>query len=142
MENNLVLKIAAGVFLGMAAWTYRSDLGTAALYIVLAMIALYVLIWIYRAVTTPIKEALETRRIEALVTELADCGLVENSLVRAACEGLGRFYYESTLKEISDLLSTIKLKRSRDEDSAHEENQVKLLLIEVIDDFKQSYRQS
>jgi hypothetical protein len=142
MENNLVLKIAVGVFLGMAAWTYRSDLGTAAFYIVCAMIALYVLIYIYRAVTTPIKEALETRRIAALVSELADCGLLENSLVGAACEGLGRFYYESTRKELSDLLSTIKSKRSREEDSSSEESQVRLLLTDAIDDFKQSYGQS
>lgn len=142
MENNLVVKIAVGVFLGMAAWTYRSDLGSAALYIICAMIALYVLIYIYRAVMTPIKETLEARRIGALVSELTNCGLLEQPLAGAAREGLGRFYYESTRNQLADLLSVIKLKRSKKEDSSHEENQVKLILAEAIDDFKQSYSQS
>lgn len=141
MENNLVVKIAVGVFLGMAAWTYRSDLGSALFYIVCAMIGLYVLIYAYSAVMTPIKEILEARRISALTSELSNFGLLEQPLIGAAREGLGLFYYKTTRNELSDLLSKIKLKRSKDEDCSHEESQVKLLLAEAIDDFKKSYDQ-
>jgi asparagine N-glycosylation enzyme membrane subunit Stt3 len=55
MENNLILKIATGVFLGIAAWTYRSQLGDAAIYAVVIAVALFLLIYLYRLISSPIK---------------------------------------------------------------------------------------
>ncbi|PIT71193.1 hypothetical protein [Limnohabitans sp. B9-3] len=66
MGNDLIWKIAVGVFLGMAAWTYRADLGTMALYAVGIFIALAVVFFCYQAIANPIKNRLKEQSIKNL----------------------------------------------------------------------------
>lgn len=62
MGNDLIFKIAVGVFLGMAAWTYRADLGTLTLYGIGFFIAVFVAMWCYQIVAAPIKDKLKERQ--------------------------------------------------------------------------------
>jgi hypothetical protein len=139
MENNLILKIATGVFLGIAAWTYRSQLGDVAIYAAVIAFALFLLISLYRQISSPIKTAIQERGVDALVQELYKNGLIERSLVGAAQEGLKRFYYEQTRTDLMKLLDLIKEKRKDDICTDAEEQKVHALLCEIVDDFKHSY---
>jgi type III secretory pathway component EscR len=132
--------MAAGVFLGMAAWTNREEIGNVALYGVIILITLLVIVYIYSAVSTPIKDSIVERQVGLLIVELNKHGLLEDKFVGAALEGLKRFYYESTRNELAELLDSIKKKRSNQESCSVEENRVSELLVEIIDDFKQAFR--
>lgn len=77
MGNDLIFKIAVGVFLGMAAWTYRADLGTMALYAVGLFIVAFVVVWCYQSVAEPIKAILKERKINQLVNELLSHKLID-----------------------------------------------------------------
>jgi flagellar biosynthesis protein FliP len=139
MENNLILKIAAGVFLGIAAWTYRSELGDAAIYMAVIAIALFLLIYLYRLISSPIKTAIQERSVDALVQDFYKNGLIERSLVGAAQEGLKRFYYEQTRTDLARLMASIKEKRKNQIATDVEEQKIQDLLLEIVDDFKHSY---
>ncbi len=137
MEKISVFKIAVGVFLGMAAWTHRSELGGVAIYLLGIVFALFVLIYFYRLITNSIKTGIHERRVDVLVLELHKHGLIEQSLVGAAQAGLKRFYYEQTCTELTGLLDSIKRKRKQEYSAELDEQKVRDLLAEVVEDFKQ-----
>ena len=140
--NNIIFKVAIGVFLGISAWTNRAELGNVAFYGAMILIALFVTIYIYHSITTPIKQFISERQIASLVVELNKLGFLENILVGAAREGLNRFYFEATRKELIELLNQIKTKRSHELPCNIEEQRISELLSEIINDFKHSYRRN
>lgn len=142
MQNNLITKIAVGVFLGIAAWTNRAELGNIAFYALVVVIAFVVIVYVYRSITTPIKNLINEHQIDALVVELHKNGFLKDQLTGAAREGLNRFYYEATRRELAELLNLVKIKRSHEQLCDVEEQRIDKLLLEIIEDFKHRYRQS
>jgi hypothetical protein len=142
MGNDLIFKVAVGVFLGMAAWTYRADLGTMVLYAIGFFIFAYVVVWCYQSVAEPIKEALKERKINQLVNQLVSHRLIDANHEGALRLGLFNAFTDNDYTNILANLENFKRDLRNGESGDYFKNQIHLLVSEVVEDFKQSTRSS
>jgi len=140
MGNNLVFKIALGVFLGMAAWTYRADIGTIFLYLIIFVIGALIVFWIYKLITDPIKLKVKEQSIEKLVTELISLNLLVPKTEGALSLGLLNAFSDDDFKSILAILDDYKKDQKNGASGEYYKIQLKKITDEVIDDFKQSPR--
>ena len=140
MENNLIFKIAVGVFLGMAAWTYRADIGTLFLYLIILIIGALIVFWIYKLITDPIKLKVKEKSIEKLVNELVSLNLLVPKTEEALTLGLLNAFSNDDFKSIFAILDDYKREQKNGESGEYYKIQLKKLTDEVIEDFKQSPR--
>ena len=142
MGNDLIFKVAVGVFLGMAAWTYRADLGTMALYAIGFFIFAYVVVWCYQSVSEPIKDALKERKINQLVNQLVIHSLIDANHEGALRLGLFNAFTDNDYTNILANLENFKRDLRNGESGDYFKNQIHSLISEVVEDFKQSTRSS
>jgi hypothetical protein len=140
MENNLIFKIAVGVFLGMAAWTYRADIGTLFLYLIILIIGALIVFWIYKLITDPIKLKVKEKSIEKLVNELVSLNLLVPKTEEALTLGLLNAFSNDDFKSIFAILDDYKREQKNGESGEYYKIQLKKITDEVIEDFKQSPR--
>ena len=140
MENNLIFKIAVGVFLGMAAWTYRADIGTLFLYLIILIIGALFVFWIYKLITDPIKLKVKEKSIEKLVNELVSLNLLVPKTEGALTLGLLNAFSDDDFKSIFAILDDYKREQKNGESGEYYKIQLKKITDEVIEDFKQSPR--
>jgi hypothetical protein len=140
MGSNLVFKIALGVFLGMAAWTYRADIGTIFLYLIIFVIGALIVFWIYKLITDPIKLKVKEQSIEKLVTELISLNLLVPKTEGALSLGLLNAFSDDDFKSILAILDDYKKDQKNGASGEYYKIQLKKITDEVIDDFKQSPR--
>jgi hypothetical protein len=140
MGINLVLKIAVGVFLGMAAWTYRADIGTIFLYLIILIIGALIVFWIYKLITDPIKLKVKEKSIEKLVNELVSLNLLVPKTEVALTLGLLNAFSDDDFKSIFAILDDYKREQKNGESGEYYKIQLKKITDEVIEDFKQSPR--
>lgn len=140
MGNYLIFKIAVGVFLGMAAWTYRADLGTLTLYAIGFFIAAFVAMWCYQIVAAPIKDKLKERKINKLVKQLVSHNLINVNHESALCLGLFNSYAYDEHTTLQEYLENFKRDLSNGGSGDYFKNQINKLALEVVNDFKQSAR--
>lgn len=140
MGINLVLKIAVGVFLGMAAWTYRADIGTIFLYLIILIIGALIVFWIYKLITDPIKLKVKEKSIEKLVNELVSLNLLVPKTEGALTLGLLNAFSDDDFKSIFAILDDYKREQKNGESGEYYKIQLKKITDEVIEDFKQSPR--
>ena len=140
MGINLVLKIAVGVFLGMAAWTYRADIGTIFLYLIIFIIGALIVFWIYKLITDPIKLKVKEKSIEKLVDELISLNLLVPKTEGALSLGLLNAFSDDDFKSILAILDDYKREQKNGTSGEYYKIQLKKITDEVIEDFKQSPR--
>lgn len=140
MENNLIFKIAVGVFLGMAAWTYRADIGTLFLYLIILIIGALIVFWIYKLITDPIKLKVKEKSIEKLVNELVSLNLLVPKTEEALTLGLLNAFSNDDFKSIFAILDDYKREQKNGESGEYYKIQLKKITDEVIEDFKHSPR--
>jgi hypothetical protein len=140
MGSNLVFKIALGVFLGMAAWTYRADIGTIFLYLIIFVIGALIVFWIYKLITDPIKLKVKEKSIEKLVNELISLNLLVPKTEGALSLGLLNAFSDDDFKSILAILDDYKKDQKNGASGEYYKIQLKKITDEVIDDFKQSPR--
>lgn len=140
MGNDLIFKIAIGVFLGMAAWTYRADLGTMALYAVGFFIVAFVLVWCYQSVAEPINTILKERKINQLVNELLSQNLIDAHHDGALRLGLVNAFFDDEFKNLVANLNNYKRDLRNGEHGNYFKNEIQKIVIDVVENFKQSTR--
>ncbi len=140
MGNDLIFKIAVGVFLGMAAWTYRADLGDMALYAVGFFIIAFVVVWCYQSVAAPIKDKLKERKIHQLVKQLLNYSLVDSNHEGALCLGLCNAFNEDEYMNLLANLNNFKRDLRNGESGDYFKTQIHTLVLKIVEDFKQSSR--
>ncbi len=142
MGNDLIWKIAVGVFLGMAAWTYRADLGTMALYAVGFFIALAVVFFCYQAIANPIKNRLKEQSIKNLVSELLQHELIDSHHEGALCLGLENAFSDEDFNSLSRHLENFKKDLRNGESGAFYKLQIGKISLEIVEEFKLRSNQS
>lgn len=140
MGNDLIFKIAVGVFLGMGAWTYRADLGTMALYAVGFFIVAFVLVWCYQSVAEPINTILKERKINQLVNELLSQNLIDAHHDGALRLGLVNAFFDDEYKNLVANLNNYKRDLRNGEHGNYFKNEIQKIVIDVVENFKQSTR--
>ena len=140
MGNDLIFKIAVGVFLGMAAWTYRADLGTMALYAVGLFIFAFVVVWCYQSVAEPIKAILKERKINQLVNELLSHSLIDTHHDGALRLGLVNAFFDDDYKNLVANLNNYKRDLRNGEEGNYFKNEIQKIVEDVVENFKQSTR--
>ncbi len=140
MGNDLIFKIAVGVFLGMAAWTYRADLGTMTLYAVGFLIFAFVVVWCYQSVAEPIKAFLKSRKINQLVNELLSHNLIDAHHDSALRLGLISAFFDEDYINLVANLNNYKRDLRNGEEGNYFKNEIQKIAVEVVENFKQSAR--
>ena len=140
MGNDLIFKIAVGVFLGMAAWTYRADLGTMALYAIGFFIVAFVVVWCYQSVAEPIKAILKERKINQLVNELLSHNLIYLHHDGALRLGLIDAFFDDDYKNLVANLNNFKRDLRNGEEGNYFKNEILKIVEDVVENFKQSTR--
>jgi hypothetical protein len=140
MGNDLIFKIAVGVFLGMAAWTYRADLGTMALYAIGFFIVAFVVVWCYQSVAEPIKAILKERKINQLVNELLSHNLIYPHHDGALRLGLIHAFFDDDYKNLVANLNNFKRDLRNGEEGNYFKNEIQKIVEDVVENFKQSTR--
>lgn len=144
MGNDLIWKIAVGVFLGMAAWTHRADLGTiafqVALYAVGFFVVAYVVVWCYQSVAEPIKATLKERKINQLVNELLSLNLIDAHHEGALRLGLINEIFDNDYMNLVANLNNFKRDLRNDEEGSYFKNEIQKIVAEIVENFKQSTR--
>ncbi len=140
MGNDLIFKIAVGVFLGMAAWTYRSDLGTMALYAVGLFIVAFVVVWCYQSLAEPIKAIVKERKINQLVNELLSHNLIDARHDGALRLGLIDAFFDDDYKNLVANLNNFKRDLRNGEEGNYFKKEIQKIVEDVVENFKQSTR--
>lgn len=140
MENNLILKIALGVFLGMAAWTYRADLGLFFIYGIVLLIGALILYWCYQLISNPIKLNAKEKEIELLTAELLSLDLIASQTVGALSLGLISAFSDDDFRSIAHYLEEYKKNKRNGESGEYYKSQIATITKEIIEDFKQTTR--
>jgi hypothetical protein len=140
MGNDLIWKIAVGVFLGMAAWTHRADLGTMALYAVGFFIVAFVGVWCYQSLAEPIKATLKERKINQLVSELLKHNLIDVHHDGALRLGLISAIFDEDYMNLVANLNNYRRDLRNGEEGNYFKNQIHKIVVEVVENFKQSTR--
>ncbi len=140
MGNDLIFKIAVGVFLGMAAWTNRAELGTMALYAVGFVIVAFVVVWCYQSVAEPIKAILKERKINQLVNELLSHKLIDAHHDGALRLGLIDAIFDDDYKNLVANLNNFKRDLRNGEEGKYFKNEIQKIDAEIVENFKQSTR--
>lgn len=138
MQFDMIMKIALGVFLGMAAWTYRADIGTISLYFFGFFILAYIFIWCYRAIEEPITVKLRERKVEILISELQNQNLIEHQIVSALRFGLINNFFDEDFNLISISLTEFKKDLQNGGSGDLYKGQILKIVNEVVERFKQS----
>ncbi len=136
MGNDLVFKIAVGVFLGMGAWTYRSDLGTMALYGVGIILILFAIYMCYLAIANPIKNTFKEQAISKLVFELDDHKLIDSNLMGALTMGLQNADSDDDFQSLTRSLEEYKRDLRNGENGSFYKSQIATLTAEIVEEFK------
>lgn len=134
----MILKIAFGVFLGMAAWTYRADIGVMFLYTVMLFIGALIVFWCYQLIANPIKMSAKEKEIKKLTDELMSLDLIETQSVGALTLGLMKTPLDDDFKSINAILIDYKKERRNGEDGDFYKSQIKKTTDSVVENFKQS----
>jgi hypothetical protein len=134
----VILKIAFGVFLGMAAWTYRADIGVMFLYTVMLFIGALIVFWCYQLIANPIKMSTKEKEIKKLTDELMSLDLIETQSVGALTLGLMKTPLDDDFKSINAILIDYKKERRNGEDGDFYKSQIKKTTDSVVENFKQS----
>ena len=132
----LVLKIALGVFLGLAAWTYRADLGSLFLLLVFFAISISIIVWLFKSISVFLEKKKLIQSAKELTTEIVKLGLVDSNLENALFYGLQvQIEYEG-FNTLSNHLKKYKTSLKNSEDDEYEKMQIVELVNEAINDFK------
>ncbi len=134
----MILKIAFGVFLGMAAWTYRADIGVMFLYTVMLFIGALIVFWCYQLIANPIKMSAKEKEIKKLTDELMSLDLIETQSVGALTLGLMKTPLDDDFKSINAILIDYKKERRNGEDGDFYKSQIKKTTDSVVENFKQN----
>jgi mevalonate kinase len=137
MGNDLIFKIAVGVFLGMAAWTNRAELGNVAFYLAVICVAIYAVVNGYEAIATPIKENIKAKAIKKLVRELLEHDLIDSHHEGALCLGLENEFSDVDFNSLVHLLDDFKRDIRNGNDGSYFKSQISQLSFEIIENFKQ-----
>ena len=129
MGNDLVVKIAVGVFLGMAAWTNRAELGNVAFYLACICVAIYV-------IANPIKENIKANAIKKLVRELHEQSLIETHHEGALNLGLQNAFTDDDFNSLLHLLDDLKRDLRNGNDGNYYKSQITQITAEIVEDFK------
>lgn len=140
MENNLILKIAVGIFLGMAAWTYRTDIGMFFIYGIAVFIGTLVLFGIYQLIAHPIKLNAKKKEIDQLTAELLSLDMIASQTVGALSLGLLSSFADDDYKSIVLYLEDYKKEKRNGDSGEYYKAQISRIAKEIIEDFKQSSR--
>lgn len=138
MGNDLIFKIAVGVFLGIAAWANRANLGEIALYILGFFIIAFFVVACYQAVSNFIKQKLREQRINRLVDELLGFHLIDSHQQGALSIGLIRAFTEDDFNSLSWLIEEHRRDLRNGGCGEFSQERVSQLVIEIVDSFKQS----
>lgn len=136
MGNDLVFKIAVGVFLGMAAWTNRAELGNVVFYLACICVAIYVVANGYEAIATPIKENIKAKAIKKLVRELLEQCLIETHHEGALNLGLQNAFTDDDFNSLLHLLDDFKRDLRNGNDGSYYKSQIAKITSEIVEDFK------
>jgi len=136
MGNDLVFKIAIGVFLGMAAWTSRAELGAVAFYIVCIFIATVAVATIYNVIANPIKKTIKNKAIERLVRELHEQSLIATHLEGALNLGLQKAFTDDDFNSLLHLLDDFKRDLRNGNEGSYYKFQILKITSEIVEDFK------
>ena len=132
----MVLKIALGVFLGLAAWTYRADLGSLFLLLVFFAISISIIVWLFKSISVFLEKKKLIQSAKELTTEIVKLGLVDSNLENALFYGLQvQIEYEG-FNTLSNHLKKYKTSLKNSEDDEYEKMQIVELVNEAINDFK------
>lgn len=137
MGNDLIWKIAVGVFLGMAAWTYRADLGTMALYAVGIFFAFALVYVCYQAIANPIKRSVKQKAIKNLVRELLEHDLIDVHHEGALCLGLEDAFSDVDFNSLVHLLDDFKRDVRNGNNGSYFKSQISQISFEIVENFKQ-----
>lgn len=140
MENNLILKIAIGFFLGMAAWTYRADIGMFFIYGIAVFIGALVLFGIYQIIANPIKLNAKKKEIDQLTAELLSFDMIATQTVGALSLGLLSSFADDDYKSIVLYLEDYKKEKRNGDSGEYYKTQISRIANQIIEDFKQSSR--
>lgn len=138
MENNLIFKIAIGVFLGMAAWTYRADIGMFFIYGIAVFIGALVLFGIYQLFANPIKLNAKKKEIDQLTAELLSLDMIASQTVGALSIGLLSSFADDDYKSIVLYLEDYKKEKRNGDSGEYYKTQISRIANQIIEDFKQS----
>ena len=138
MGNDFIFKIAVGVFLGIAAWTNRANLGTIVLYVLGFFIIAFLAVVCYQAVSNPIKLKLRELRINRLVNELLSQHLIDSNHQSALSLGLSHAFTEDDFNSLSWLVNDHRRDLLNGGNGEFYKGQINELVIEIVDSFKQS----
>ncbi len=86
----LILKVAAGVFLGMLLWTQRELLGWVVLLIFVGAIGVFLLFSVWRRVSDYYKDLNYKQKVVELSCDLIECNLVIDFTTETLVEIFGR----------------------------------------------------
>lgn len=131
----MVLKIALGVFLGLAAWTYRADLGSVFLLLFFVALAIALILWFVKSLYGYYSKLKFIQSAKNLASEIVQLGLVEISMEKALFLGLqNQTEYDFFI--LNARLKDYKISLLNDDEDEFQKTELIRIANEAIEDFK------
>ena len=133
----MVLQIALGVFLGLAAWTYRADLGSVFLFLLFSALFILLIVWFFKSLYSLYKKLKLSQSAKKLASEIVQLGLVDASLEKALFYGLKiQSEHEDVFFILSSRLQEYKIALLNDDEDNFHKMQILKSANEAIEGFK------
>ena len=131
----MVLQIALGVFLGLAAWTYRADLGSVFLLLFFVALAVALILWFVKSLYGYYAKLKFIQSAKKLASEIVQLGLVEISMEKALFLGLqNQTEYDFFI--LNARLKDYKISLLNNEEDEFQKIELIRIANEAIEDFK------
>ncbi len=132
----MILKVAVGVFLGLAAWTYASSIfGLLIALLGLILVALLAY-WIYKLISNPIKNKMRQKSINEIFDELVSLSIVDKKIHGALSLGLLEKNYESNFNLLEHYLQKFKAEIRNGGNGKYYKDEILNLTNEIVAEFK------
>ena len=133
----MVLQIALGVFLGLAAWTYRADLGSVFLFLLFSALVILLIVWFFKSLYAYYEKLKLSQSAKKLASEIVQLGLVDASLEKALFYGLKiQSEHEDVFYILSSRLQEYKIALLNDDEDNFHKMQILKSANEAIEGFK------
>ena len=131
----MVFNIALGVFLGLAAWTYRADLGFVFILLFFLALAFLFIGWFFKSLYAFYEKLQLSQSAKKLASEIVQLGLVDTSMEKALLLGFQN-QNEYDFFTLNARIKDYKISLLNDDEDEFLKMQILKFANEAIDDFK------
>ena len=131
----MVFNIALGVFLGLAAWTYRADLGFVLILLFFLALAFLLIGWFFKLLYSFYEKLKLSQSAKKLASEIVQLGLVDASMEKALFLGFQN-QTEYDFFTLNARIKDYKISLLNDDEDEFLKMQILKFANEAIEDFK------